>query len=111
MQLDEGDFEPVLLEEAKDQILDAAKGANPDKAIWMHGRIISEKGAGACVVGKRVGRIWKGPFPQLDGAVGWIESDVSEKVFSSSRNPRFGDDAARFERSRFIVQVVDDEIE
>ena len=62
MQLDEGDFAVVPLED-KEQILDAAKGGNPDNAIWMHDRIISEKGDGACVVNKRVGRIWKGLFP------------------------------------------------
>ena len=101
MQLDEGDFVAVLFE-VEDQLLNAAKGTNPDNAIWMLGRIIPEKGDGACVV-KRVGRIWKGLFPQLDGTIWGMESDVSEKMLSSSRNPRFGDEAARFERSRFIV--------
>ena len=110
MQLDEGNFAVVPLED-KEQILDAAKGANPDNAIWMHDRIISEKGDGTCVVNKRVGRIWKGLFPQLDGAIWGRELDASKKVLSSPRNPRFRDDAAGFERSRFVAQVVDDDIE
>ena len=57
-----------------------------------------------------VGRIRKGLFPQLDSDLG-MESDVSEKMLLSSRNPRFKDDAARLERNRFIVQVVGDKIE
>ena len=72
---------------------------------------MSEKGDSTCVVSERVGGIWKGLFPQLDGAMWGMESDVSEKMLSSSRNPRFRDDAAHLKRSRFIAQVVDDEIE
>ena len=52
-----------------------------------------------------------GPFPQFDGAFWEMESDAREKVLSGPRAPRFGDDAAWFERSRFIVRVVDNEIE
>ena len=40
-----------------------------------------------------------------------MESDVNEKVLSSSRDPRFRDDAAGFERGRFVAQMVDDEID
>ena len=48
----------------------------------------------------------------MDGPVCMeAELNVVEKVFSSPRNPRFGDEAAGFERDLFIVQVVDDEIE
>ena len=41
----------------------------------------------------------------------WVELHVGEKVFSRPRNPQFGDEAARFERVWFIVEMVDDEIE
>ena len=79
----------ILLGDGKDQILDVAKGANPANDIWVYecGRTSLEKGGGACVASKRVGRIWKGLFPQFNGAFGRIEVDVSEKVLSSSRNP------------------------
>ena len=97
----------------KDQMVDAVKGVNPASDIWIYeyGRTRFEKGHGACVVSKRVGRIWKAPFPQLDGAFWGMESDASEKVLSGPRNPSFGDDAAGFKRSRFIAKVVDDDIE
>ena len=39
------------------------------------------------------------------------ECDVNEKVLSDPRDPRFGDEAARFECSEFIAQTVDDEVE
>ena len=99
-------------DEGKDQILDAVKGANPANDIWIYGydRLRFEKGDGTRVRSMRVAWVWKGLFPQFDGASLVAESDVSEKELSSSRNPRFGDDAAGFERSRFIVQVVDDEL-
>ena len=89
------------------------KGADPDNDIWIHecGTTRFEKGDGTCVGSERVGGIWKGLFPQFDGAFWGMESDVSEKVLSKSRYPRFRDDAPRFERSRFIEQMVDDEIE
>ena len=109
MQLDEGDTVAVS-GEAQDQILDAAKRANPANDIWIYesGRIKFDKGEGTCVASKRVGGIWKGLFPQFDGAFWGTESDVSEKVLSSPRNPRFEDDAECLERSRFILQVIDD---
>ena len=89
------------------------KGADPVNDIWIHecGRIRFEKGDGTWIGSKGVGGIWGGLFPQFDGAFRGMESDVSETVLSSSRYPRFSDDAACFERSRFVVQMVDDEIE
>ena len=39
------------------------------------------------------------------------ECDVNEKVLSDPRDPRFGDEATRFECSEFIAQTVDDEVE
>ena len=94
-------------------MVDAVKGANPASDIWIYeyGGTRFEKGHSACAVSKRVGRIWKGLFPQLDGAFWGMESDASEKMLSGPRNPRFGGDAASFESSQLIVQVIDDDIE
>ena len=89
------------------------KRVDPANVIWRceYGKMRFDKVDGMCVESERIGRIWKNLFPQPDGAFRGADADASEKVLSSPQNPRFGDDAAHFERSRFIAQVVDDEIE
>lgn len=62
------------------------------------------------MISGRVGRIWKGLHPRLDGFRS-PDEDGSEKVPSGPRDPHFGNEATRFERGRFVVQMVDDEVE
>ena len=88
MQLD-GGGSVTFSDETQDQILDAVKGVDPANDIWIYerGRMKFEKGEGTCVGSKGAGRIWKGLFPQFEGAHWGIESDASKKLFSSPRNP------------------------
>jgi hypothetical protein len=57
----------------------------------------------ACVGSRRVGRIRKGLFPQLDVGLTVGEFDKSKKVFPGPWKPRSGDKAAGFEYRWFIV--------
>ena len=70
VQLGEGKSAVVLFGETQEQILNVAKGVNPanDIRVYEFGRIRIEKGHGARITSKGVGRIWKGLFPQVDGA-------------------------------------------
>jgi hypothetical protein len=63
------------------------------------------------VVGARVGRIRKRRLPQFDVGCRGMEFDAGKEVSSCPINPRFGDDAIHSKRSRFVMQMVDDEIE
>ena len=47
-------------------------------------------------VSGRVGRIRKGLLPPFDGGFSDVELDMSEKVFSCPRNPRFVDDEIEY---------------
>ena len=40
-----------------------------------------------------------------------MELDAGEEVGSRPMDPRFGDDATGFERRRFVMEMVDDEVE
>ena len=58
----------------------------------------------------RVGGIRKGLDPRFDGGC-WGKVDTKKKVSTSAVNPWSSYQTTRFERSPFIVQMVDDEIE
>jgi len=79
----------LLVKALQPQVNDTVKGVNPT----THIRICSSddrkptKGETARMASGRVGRIWKGLLPQLDGGVYGVELDVSEKVFPCPRNP------------------------
>ena len=88
VQLGEGELVVVLSDETQEQVLGVTKGANPanDIRVYERGRTRFEKGDGTCVASKGAGRIWKGLFPQFDGARWEAESDVREKEPSSPGN-------------------------
>ena len=75
MQLGEGGSVAVS-DGAQAQILDVAKGANPvnDLRVYECGRTKMGKGNATCVASKRLGRVWKGLFPQLNrfGGRNWM---------------------------------------
>jgi len=52
---------------------------------------------------RRLRRIRKGHLPPSEVGTEGGELDDGEKVFSRSVNPRFGDEATRFERRRFVT--------
>ena len=60
-------------------------------------------GEGACVVSGRVGRIRGCLLPRFGVGFRGVEFDASEEVFSCPMNPVFGNDAACFERRRFVA--------
>ena len=55
------------------------------------------------MMGGRVCKIRKGLPPLFGVGVIGVELDDSEKVFSRRPNPRFRDEATRFESFRFIA--------
>ena len=96
------------------QIYDTVEGVNPGTRIRnrdsVHFGTVKFETAG--VMGGRVGGILEGFHPRFEGgSAGLVEADMVEKMSSSPWNPRLGDETTRPERSRFIVQMVRDEVE
>ena len=88
VELDEGDS-MAASKSVHTQTFDTVKGTNPATNVWIceRGRVLLTKGECAYVVSEGVGRIWEGQLPRFDGTSGIVESDASEKVSSSSRDP------------------------
>jgi hypothetical protein len=101
----EGDSGILRTKGSKCKVYDIVKGADPTTLIRIRGGDDwnATNGETARVVSGRVGRIRKRLLPQFDVGFRGVEFDASEEVFSRPRNPRFGDDATRFERRRFVV--------
>ena len=59
------------------------------------------------VMRRGIGRIRKSVLPRFE-IRGMPEDDLTEKVLSGARDPRFRYEAASFERFRLIMKEVDD---
>lgn len=83
---------------------DAVESANPaTQARIFNGdgwNTKDEETAG--VGGGRAGGIWKCFLPQFDMGFLGVKFDASEEELAGTGNQRFGDEATRFERSRFV---------
>ena len=95
------------------QIRDIVEGVNPGMAIRNRDgvRVAMRKAKTARVTSGRIGRFREGFHPRFESGSGRTELDAVEKVYSGPRNPRLRDKATCPERSRFIVQMADDEVE
>ena len=84
------------------QVYDVVEGADP---IRIGGGDVPDAvdGEAAGVMSGGAGRIRKRFLSEFDGGYGGTELDAGEQVGSCPLNPRFGDDAARSERHRFVV--------
>jgi hypothetical protein len=84
------------------QVYDVVEVADP---IRIGGGDVPDAvdGEVAGVMSGGAGRIRKRFLPEFDGGCRGTELDAGEQVGSCSLNPRFGDDATRFERRRFVV--------
>ena len=82
----------------------ARKGRDPTALFCIRGRDIrgEPNGQSLGMVGGRGGGVWKCRFPRLE-VLRVAEQDVGEKVLSSARNPRFGNEAAVLERVGRVV--------
>jgi hypothetical protein len=79
---------------------DVVEGADP---IRIGGGNVPVDGKMAGVMSGGAGRIRKCFLPEFDGGCRGTELDAGEQVGSCPLNPRFGGDATRFERRRFVV--------
>jgi hypothetical protein len=95
------------------QVYEVVEGADPTTHILIcsgDDRNVTNRES-ARVASGRGGRIRKGLLPPIDRGCWGIEVNTSKEVRSRSLNPRFGDDATRFERRRFIVQMINNVVE
>ena len=84
------------------QVYDVVEGADPIRVGGGDALDVMNIEA-ARVMSGGAGRIRKCFLPEFDGRCWGTELDAGEQVGSRPLNPRFGDEATRFEPRRFVV--------
>ena len=113
MEWGEGDLIILRAKVLQVQMYEVVKGVDPATCACIRGgdgRNAMNRET-ARVVSGRGGRIRKRLLPPFDVGFPGMEFDASEEVNSCPMNPGFGGEATRFERCRFVVQMVDGEVE
>lgn len=104
MERGKWDFQPCCEEDDHLEVHNARKRLDPAtlfcRSVKSDRRVINVQSLGVTCGGG--GRVWKRPLPRLQKIRG-IEFDVGEEVFSSARNPPFGDETATPKRVWCIV--------
>jgi hypothetical protein len=105
VEWDEGDLTILPAMVLQVQMFEVVKGVDPatctrirDGDVWN-----ATNGETARVVSGRGGRIRKRLLPPFDVGFLGVEFDASEEVPLCQIKPQSGDEAARFERCRFVA--------